>query len=122
MLVRSIAFFLSVVIFIPWGYAQPNDSYQIPRTELDQPDLQGVWSARFSTTLERPGALPLELSEEQAQGILQAIPLGPESNTDPDIDIFGPQKLAKVKGKYRSSIIVYPENGKLPYKDRKSVV
>ena len=115
MLVRSIAFFLSVVIFITWGYAQPNDSYQIPRTELDQPDLQGVWSARFSTMLERPGALPLELSEEQAQGILQAIPLGPESNTDPDIDIFGPQKLAKVKGKYRSSIIVYPENGKLPY-------
>ena len=67
--------------------------------------------------LERPAELPLVLSPEQAAGFAQALAQGAPENTDPDIDNFGPPVLAVVKGEYRSSIIVYPENGRLPYNE-----
>ena len=34
--------------------AQTADDYTVPRTEWDQPDLQGVWSFVSSTPLQRP--------------------------------------------------------------------
>ena len=34
--------------------AQTADDYTAPRTEWDQPDLQGVWSFVSSTPLQRP--------------------------------------------------------------------
>lgn len=108
---------LTACIFSAEGFAQSIDTYQVPRTEFGQPDFQGVWSTRFSTMLERPEGLPLVLSSEQAAGFAQAVAAGGEGNTDPDIDIFGPPVLAVVNGEYRSSIIVYPENGVLPYNE-----
>ena len=39
-------------------------------------------------------------------------------NTNLDIDIFGPQQLVTVKGEFRSSVLVYPEDGKLPFNER----
>jgi|TARA_B100000315_G_scaffold243240_1_gene266415 hypothetical protein len=69
--------------------------------------------------LERPEGfgLPLVLSAEQAAGFAQAVAAGLEGNADPDIDRFGPPVLAVVNGEYRSSVIVYPENGVLPYNE-----
>ncbi|MCG8415354.1 MAG: hypothetical protein MI746_14140 [Pseudomonadales bacterium] len=117
MLFRKFALAFCSLAFISISYAQSAENYQVPRTEYNQPDLQGVWSARFNTPLERPNGLPLELSDEQAQGMLSATSFGPDVNTDPDIDILGPPTLASVRGVFRSSIITYPENGKLPYND-----
>ena len=57
------------------------------------------------------------LSPGQANGFAQTVAQGNEDNTDPDIDIFGPPVLAIVNGEYRSSVIVYPENGVLPYNE-----
>ncbi len=91
------------------------NTYQVPRTEFDQPDLQAVWATRFNTMLERPEGLPLVLPPEQAAGFAQAVYAGSPDNTDPDIDILGPPVLAVVKGEHRTSVVVYPENGKLPY-------
>lgn len=93
-------------------------SYQVPRTSGGEPDLQEVWSVRFSSMLERPEGMPLVLNEQQAAGFAQAVYEGSPDNIDPDIDSFGPPVLAKVKGEYRSSVIVYPENGQLPYNER----
>ncbi|MEX2130243.1 MAG: hypothetical protein WD772_02055, partial [Pseudohongiellaceae bacterium] len=92
------------------------ETYQMPRTEYDQPDLQGVWTTVFYTMLERPPGMPLVLPPEPAAGFAEAIyTQGLSGNTDPDVDRFGTPTLAKVKGEFRSSVIVYPENGRLPY-------
>ncbi len=99
------------------GYAA--DSYEVPRTEYGRPDFQGSWGVRFSTPLERYDGMPLVLTPEYAKGFLDAstdaIFAG---NTDPDIDIFGPQQLVTVMGEFRSSVLVYPDDGKLPFNDR----
>ena len=105
------SFFCSILV------AQSAEPYQVPRTEHGQPDFQGVWSTRFNTMLERPEGMPLVLSPEQAAGFAQAVHLGGEDNTDPDIDILGPPVLAVVNGEYRSSVVTYPENGMLPYNE-----
>jgi len=99
--------------------AQQGESYQAPRNEFGQPDLQGVWGARFYTMLERPEGMPLVLPAEQAAGIANVIHEqgGLAGNTDPDIDNFGPPILAMVNGEYRSSIIVYPEDGRMPFNE-----
>lgn len=114
---RTILSALTACLFTTLSFAQSSDSYQVPRTEYGQPDFQGVWSTRFNTMLERPEGLPLVLSPEQAAGFAQAVAAGSEDNTDPDIDILGPPVLAVVNGEYRSSVIVYPENGVLPYNE-----
>ena len=117
MTIRALAIALTICIFNSLSLAQSADNYQVPRTEHGQPDLQGVWSARFNTMLERPEGLPLVPSPEQAAGFAQAVAQSLAGNDDPDIDNFGPPVLARVKGEYRSSVIVYPENGVLPYNE-----
>lgn len=98
--------------------AQSEDAYEVPRNEFGQPDFQEVWSTRFNTMLERPEGMPLVLPPEMAQGFAQAVyENGLAGNTDPDIDIFGAPILVKVKGEFRSSVIVHPENGILPYNE-----
>lgn len=114
---RTIAIVFTACLISTGGFAQLSDTYQVPKTEYRQPDLQGVWSTVFNTMLERPEGLPLVLPPEQAAGFAQAVAQGIGDNTDPDIDSFGPPKLVKVKGEYRSSVIVYPENGVLPYNE-----
>lgn len=100
------------------GFAQSSnadDTYSVPRTEYGQPDFRGVWSTRFSTLLERPPGLPLVMSPEQAAGFAQGVSGRLDGNADPDIDRLGPPVLAVVDGGHRSSVIVYPESGALPY-------
>jgi hypothetical protein len=119
MVLRSLLSLLISLFFSNLVMAQLPDTYQVPRTELGDPDIQGVWGARFSTLLERPEGLPLVLPPEQAAGVAQVVyeQGGLAGNTDPDIDIFGPSVLVKVKGEYRTSVIVYPENGQLPFNE-----
>ena len=109
----------TVCLLSVWTFAQTTEPYQVPRTEYGVPDLQGVWGARFSTMLERPEGLPLVVAPEQAAGVAQVYYErgGLEGNTDPDIDLFGAPVLARVKGEYRSSVIVHPENGLLPFNE-----
>ena len=113
----------SMVVFAFWLFsiltvAQTAAPYQVSKNEHGQPDLQGVWSTRWNTMLERPSGMPLVLPPDMAAGLAEAVYEGGLSgNTDPDIDLFGPQTLAIVKGEYRSSVIVYPEDGILPYNE-----
>jgi len=97
--------------------AQSAEPYQVPRTEYGQPDFQGVWSTVFNTMLERPGGMPLILSPEQAAGFAAIVSENQPDNNDPDVDRFGPPTLAKVNGEFRSSVVVYPESGVLPYNE-----
>lgn len=98
--------------------ATPVETYTVPRNEHGQPDLQGVWTTVTYTLLERPPGLPLVLGPQQAAGFAQAVYQGSPDNNDPDVDLFGPPKLFNVKGEYRSSVIVYPEDGRMPFNER----
>tara|TARA_B110000858_G_scaffold123794_2_gene141179 strand:+ start:7619 stop:8566 length:948 start_codon:yes stop_codon:yes gene_type:complete len=114
---RKITIFLCTCLFSSWTLAQPEDSYQVPRTEYGQADFQGVWSARFSTLMERPPGTPLVMPPEQAAEFAQMIVGGGDGNADPDIDNFGAPTLTRVNGEYRSAQVTSPEYGTLPYNE-----
>jgi hypothetical protein len=116
---RALLFCLSLAtcLFGTVILAQAPESYQVPRTEFGQPDFQGVWSTVFNTMLERPGEMPLVLPPEQAAGFAAVVSQNLGDNNDPDVDRFGPPTLAMVNGSFRSSVVVYPESGILPYNE-----
>lgn len=98
--------------------AQSLDSYRAPRTLLNRPNFQGKWHAAFATMLERPdGVEDLVVSEEQANEIGQAIYNSIPHNEDPDFSWQEITEMVQVSGEYRSSILVDPADGKLPYLD-----
>ena len=104
-----------IVLTVPMVLAQNSDSYQVPRTSYDQPDFQGSWHTEFATMLERPDGVELVVPEEQAVAIGESIFAFLPDNHDPDFDWSGVKNLALVDGEYRSSILVDPADGKLPY-------
>ncbi len=121
-----IIFFLFISAFIY------SEDYQPAKTWFGDPDLQGVWTNASLTTLERPDYFDsLEISEEQviaaknnSERFNEALDNPYESGETPESggDVGGynvawmdpGNDFIKLNGKYRSSIITYPENGKLP--------
>jgi hypothetical protein len=96
--------------------AQPAARYTAPQTEYGRPDLQGVWATEFLTTLERPaGVEHLVASPEQAQALAATIRARIPSVIDPDVQTHDIKQLARVKGEYRTSVIVEPKDGRMPF-------
>jgi hypothetical protein len=112
-------------------------AYTAPRTEFGAPDLQGIWSIATQTNLERAERFggKLVLSEDEAQRIEAAVRAGFEASnrpSDPNRDApdatnvggyntfwMDPgQRLAMVNGEIRTSIIVDPADGRLPYSEQ----
>ncbi len=102
-----------------------------------RPDLEGVWSNSSLTNLtRRAGVETLVVTPEEAQALAARIPIGGiEGGFDEDDgvnntpeaggDDFGARaynhfwvdpgsNLARVKGEYRTSYIINPENGQVP--------
>ncbi|MEX2468162.1 MAG: hypothetical protein WD396_00260 [Pseudohongiellaceae bacterium] len=112
--------------------------YIPPRTAFGAPDLQGTWSIATQTDLERAEryAGRLVLSEEEALRIearVQAMYQAADQPSDPDRDApdagrgvggyntfwMDPgERLAVVNGEIRTSILVDPEDGRLPYSEQ----
>jgi len=108
--------------------------YMVPRTGFGDPDLQGIWTNATITTLERPdGVRKLVLTEEQAATLetrrkefyesYEASGEGegaPEAASDPGgYNTFWMDEgelLARIDGEIRSSIVVEPANGRIPYR------
>ncbi len=107
---------LLVLVGAPAGtVAQSSNPYVVPRTAYDQPDFQGVWAPDFATTLERPeGVENLIATPEDAKAIAAVFLNGLPDNIDSDIENHGIVNLAQVLGEYRTSVIVEPEDGKMP--------
>lgn len=123
---------------------------QVPRTPDGRPDLNGAWSNASLTPLTRdPAQKSLVVDAATADKIAKGTSLAGIAADDPEFsnsrysdpnkgappkggDDFGlkgydkfwvapGEKLALVKGEYRTSNIVEPANGQLPYKDPESV-
>lgn len=109
--------------------------YSPPRTEWGAPDLQGTWSIATQTTLERPDRYngQLVISEQQAsafEAAVQARNAAASAPSNPDreppregVNVGGynnfwmdpGERLIRINGEIRSSILIDPPDGKLPY-------
>lgn len=98
------------------GLAQQVEPYDVPRTAHGHPDFQGVWATEFLTMLERPpGVDNLVASPEHAQRLAATIWSQLPDVLDPQVRLDDTRQLAMVQGEYRTSVIVEPENGHLPF-------
>jgi hypothetical protein len=112
----TLAAVLAAVAFSTAVIAQQGRPYKVPRTEHGHPDFQGIWATAFLTMLERlPGVDGLVATPEQAEKLVAAIRGKMSGLVDPDVFLHDINQLAMVKGQYRTSIIVDPPNGRLPY-------
>jgi len=97
--------------------AQDSD-FSISYTEFDHPDLQGVWAVGFITTIERPEGIDgLIASGEDIAAIQSEMATALAGNVDPEFEVSGITQLAKVRGEFRTSLVVQPEDGRIPYND-----
>lgn len=105
---------LIAVAFVSSVAAVAGD-YRAPRTYAGQPDLQGLWSSSSLTRLERPPAFSsLVASNDQAAAAPFLLPhddVGSDESEwfDPNLT------LGRIKGQFRTSWIVDPTDGRLPY-------
>lgn len=110
---------------------------EMPRTAAGHPDLQGIWSNATQTPLERPEEFGDKgfLNEEEARAQMQewreryerlGEDIDPERAppTDGDVDFgynsfwWDPRDTAvELDGQYRTSIIVDPPDGQIPWRD-----
>ncbi len=102
-----------------WGA----EDYQAPTTEWGQPDLQGVWNFSSDVPLERPFQYgEREFLTEQEIAEIRARRAAIDEISDAAIPNFGVDEAyndfwvesAGLGDAVRTSIIVYPPNGRLP--------
>jgi len=118
---------------ISFTLAQSGNNYVVPRTEWGQPDLHGVWNFVSSTPLERPERFgdrefltPEEVAEaraRRAQSAAEAEAREAELIINPSAPEVGQStggyndfwyERAAIGDNERTSLIVYPRNGRLP--------
>jgi hypothetical protein len=104
---------LAAVLVLPLGaVAGP---YRAPRTYAGQPDLQGLWSSSSLTRLERPSAFS-SLIASDAQAAAAPFLLPHDAVGSDESEWFDPNlTLGRIKGHFRTSWIVDPPDGRLPY-------
>lgn len=131
--------FLSLSLILASSFASAqDDSYVAPQLDFGVPDLQGVWSYETRTGLQRPEqyeAAGLEIDEatmlstlEPTDQILDDYQNFGTNRRDDDTNVGGydpiyfsiGNTLALIDGKYRTSIIVDPADGKIPFKEQAS--
>jgi len=113
----------TIASLVLWSNAWSAEDYQVPKTEWDQPDLQGVWNFSSDIPMQRPSQYGKreymteeEIAEIRARRVVRdegsdaAIPNGGvnEAYNDFWVETGGIGDVA------RTSIIVYPTNGRLP--------
>ena len=118
---------------ISLSFAQSNEDYAVPRTEWDQPDLQGVWNFNSETPMQRPeelGNREFLTQEEITQARIDraanraaADALEAELNVNPEAPPIAERsggynnfwfEGAAIGENIRTSLITYPLNGRFP--------
>lgn len=111
------------------------EGYKAPRTKAGQPDLQGLWTNTSLTWLQRAPIFKALVATEAEEKMMLAgfqqmagdllstsvdpnLPAPPVVKDAPQADIIEMDlKLARIGGERRSSWIVEPADGKLPFTD-----
>jgi hypothetical protein len=132
---------LIVGVLAPVASAQASPSDDHPHLSWGAPDLQGFWTNASITHMSRPASLTtLVITAEQAkkledgdlnnqrlvadqkptdQTLGAPITGGLQNNGNYNAFWWDPgKKVAQINGEYRSSWIVEPANGRIPYKNR----
>jgi hypothetical protein len=109
----------AIVIFVAICASAPALAQTISRTSDDHPDLQGVWTQRWITPLERLPDVPDLKIEAADEAAFKARMMALYKAGDPlqAQDDYDPLEVLKVRGELRSSLIVDPADGRLPYTD-----
>ena len=99
------------------------EDYAVPRTEWNQPDLQGVWNFSSNVPMQRPGKFGNRqfLTTGEIEEI-KARRVAVDEASDSALNIEGVDESyndfwvenAGIGETVRTSHIVYPENGRLP--------
>ena len=111
---------LSTLVFASPAMSAEMGAYRSARNAHGQPDFEGVvWSMNSMTRLERPAAIPnLVMTPEQVKippaQILPSDGVGTHESDPTDGFRAGWSRLGD---EYRSSWIIEPTNGRLPYTD-----
>ena len=126
-----------VGLFVSVSALAAETGYISPRTEFGTPDLQGTWSIATQTNLERAARFGgnLAISAEEAlqiETMFQAV-FASDAPSDPNRDApeagenvggyntfwMDPgDRLAVVNGEIRTSILIDPADGQLPYSEQ----
>lgn len=91
--------------------------YRPPRLADRQIDLQGTWSHKNMTPLERPADIEsLVISREQALELQTRLRARLDDLSKPaePSEYFWERSIEPIDGEYRSSIIVEPADGRIP--------
>lgn len=118
---------------ISLSFAQSAGDYVVPRTEWGQPDLQGVWNFNSSTPMQRPQRFgtqefltPEEVEEDrirQEERRIAADAAEAKLVVNPQAPAVGEStggynnfwyETASIGENVRTSLIVYPPDGRLP--------
>lgn len=108
------------------------EGYQPPKTAFGVPDVQGVWTYETRTSLQRP-ALYEELEIDEETMLAKMISTAEYNEILAETGAEGPnggavgayndfwfapgEALAFMNGKYRTSLIVDPANGQIPWQE-----
>lgn len=122
--VARIPAFAAGLMLIGLACAQPARHSQA-QTVDSRPDLQGVWAYTAETPLQRPESLGDQRAYSQADLTTlenrlwrSAAATGAGRNSGSG---FGSLALARVNGEYRTSLIIAPTNGRIPYRQGREV-
>ncbi len=128
---------LAIPMLLGWSSTQAAE-YDVPRLANGQPDLQGVWTNSSLTQLTRSRQFKdLVITEQQASAIAQGRAKASENAlkpTDPNAPaptaggggvggynnfwLDPGDAYAQINGEYRSSWIVDPADGQIPYTEK----